>query len=100
MLLALGIIICVLLAGAVITSYWARRSYLNSAPSQHGSLVGVQGVAQSTFLEDGMVLVHGELWKAESRSGIIEKGASVEVVEMLPGLKVVVTRIEVKPGKE
>ena len=94
MVVALGVIVCLLLVGALVTLSWGEHSRSGDVHHSLGSLVGRHGVAQGTFVEDGMILIQGELWKAESRSGIIEKGCPVEVVEMLPGLRVVVKRVE------
>jgi membrane-bound ClpP family serine protease len=91
-IIVLIVVICLLLAGAYLTSCWGNTTHSVNDNFSHSTLIGMQGVAQNTFVEDGMILVNGELWKAESRQGIIEKGFSVEVVQMLPGL-----RLEVKP---
>jgi len=40
----------------------------------------------------GMVLVHGELWQAESLSGMINKGEKIRVKDM-KGFKLFVERV-------
>ncbi len=56
-------------------------------------LIGEIGIARTRLDPSGMVLVHGELWRAESLSGIIEEGEEVRVKEVL-GLKIKVERIK------
>ena len=42
-------------------------------------IVGEEGEALATLEPSGMVRVHGELWKAESVSGIISRGQKIKV---------------------
>ncbi len=56
-------------------------------------LIGEIGVAKTRLDPSGMVLVHGELWRAESLSGTIGEGEEVRVKEVL-GLKIKVEKIE------
>ncbi|MFN4286143.1 MAG: NfeD family protein [Lacibacter sp.] len=53
-----------------------RRQQVTGAEALPGST----GVAQESFTHTGMVLVQGELWKAETTGLPIEKGAAVRVV--------------------
>ena len=44
-----------------------------------GSMVGETGEALESFDTTGQVLVHGEIWKAETVAGKIEKGQAIRV---------------------
>ena len=56
------------------------------------ALVGEIGTANELLNPLGMVLVHGELWQAESVSGEIYKGEKIQVKEM-QGFKLFVERV-------
>src|SRR5207249_4693911 len=56
------------------------------------ALVGEIGTANELLKPLGMVLVHGELWQAESVSGEIYKGEKIQVKEMR-GFKLFVERV-------
>jgi membrane-bound serine protease (ClpP class) len=56
------------------------------------ALVGEQGTANELMNPAGMVLVHGELWQAESMSGDISKGEKIRVKDM-QGFKLFVEKI-------
>ena len=56
------------------------------------ALVGEIGTANELLKPLGMVLVHGELWQAESVSGEIYKGEKIQVKEM-QGFKLFVERV-------
>ena len=43
------------------------------------SMVGERGEALDSFETSGQVLVHGEIWRAESVGGKIEKGQAIRV---------------------
>jgi membrane-bound serine protease (ClpP class) len=45
------------------------------------ALLGETGVSLATLDPNGVVLLHGEIWKAVSSSGSIEKGARVRVID-------------------
>jgi membrane-bound ClpP family serine protease len=53
-------------------------------------MVGLEGIAEETFSQEGMVFVRGELWKATAERGIIQKGEKILVSEVMPGLKLLV----------
>jgi len=55
-------------------------------------MVGQQGIAQDTFTQEGVVFARGELWKATSDGGIIQKGDTVQVRHVRAGLVLVVSR--------
>ena len=56
------------------------------------ALVGEIGTANELLNPLGTVLVHGELWQAESVSGEIYKGEKIQVKEMR-GFKLFVERV-------
>jgi membrane-bound ClpP family serine protease len=57
-------------------------------------MVGLKGVAQETFVVQGTILVRGEIWKATSRQGIIQRGESVRVTAMSQGLLLEVEKVD------
>jgi len=57
-------------------------------------LVGLEGVAHTDILDDGMVLVHGEYWRAYSDEPV-KKGEKV-VVESVSGLRIKIRKEERK----
>ena len=57
-------------------------------------MVGQQGIAQDTFTQEGLVFARGELWKATSDGGIIQKGDTVQVRQVRAGLVLVVSRLQ------
>jgi membrane-bound serine protease (ClpP class) len=44
--------------------------------------IGETGIALDTLAPTGSVRVHGEIWQAESGSGVIEQGEKVQVISM------------------
>lgn len=56
------------------------QARLRPATTGREALVGKQGVVRLALDPEGMVMVHGELWKARSEEGLIEVGATVEVL--------------------
>ena len=61
------------------------------------SLLGLKAVVRTELHPEGKVFVSGELWKAVSESGTIEKGATVEITG-LEGLKLRVRAWEPRSG--
>ena len=57
-------------------------------------MVGQQGIAQDTFTQEGLVFARGELWKATSDGGIIQKDDTVQVRQVRAGLVLVVSRLQ------
>ncbi|MFN4896010.1 MAG: NfeD family protein [Pseudomonadota bacterium] len=74
----------------VISVYRWATAVSQDDPS---GMIGQQGVAQETFAREGLVLVRGELWRATSDGGIIEKGDTVLVHEIRSGLMLVVQKL-------
>ena len=77
----------VLAAGSI---YLAGRSYKKRPVSGAEGLIGQSGVVKTELNPDGKVLLHGEIWNAQS-SGKIDVGEKV-VVKSIEGLKVIVAR--------
>lgn len=88
MYLTIGILAVIAALGFVV---WR----VNNLPSQGDAagVLGLTGTAEETFTTTGTVLVRGELWRATSRKGIIERGDAVRVVRLLEGLTVEVERV-------
>jgi membrane-bound serine protease (ClpP class) len=57
------------------------------------SMMGETGEAKEELNPSGMILLNGELWQAESMSGIIQKGEKVRVKNM-QGFKLFVERVQ------
>ncbi len=57
------------------------------------ALVDEEGIADEILSPSGMVLIHGELWQAESLSGIINKGEKIHVKNM-QGFKLFVEKAD------
>ena len=57
------------------------------------ALVGAIGVAQELLAPSGQILVHGELWLAESGQDPITPGETVRV-RAVDGLKLLVDRVQ------
>lgn len=56
-------------------------------------LPGLRGKALQNFAESGKVQVNGEIWKAWTAEGLIEKGDLVEVVQLNEGLILEVKKV-------
>ena len=84
----LWVLLAVLLA-VVLLVVSVRRSL---SPCQRASerdlmdMVGLEGIAEETFSQEGTVFVRGELWRATSLRGIVQKGERVRVVDVRTGL--------------
>ncbi len=81
----------IIAVGALIVVAALRKQ--DGQPDSTG-MVGLEGVAQDTFSQEGVVFVRGELWRATARRGIVQRGERVRITEVLPGLLVVVERSE------
>jgi membrane-bound serine protease (ClpP class) len=82
------------LAFGAITTFLVRiawRAQRNKVMIGPEALVGAVGVAQQTIAPQGQVLVHGELWMAESDTPIAS-GESVRV-RAVEGLKLLVEKV-------
>ncbi|MGM0381296.1 MAG: NfeD family protein [bacterium] len=75
--IALAITVFALVAGSLAVSAWKKPAAVGE-----GTLVGRRGVVQKELNPEGMVHVHGELWRASSvDERQIEENEEVEVVE-------------------
>lgn len=80
--------------GALMLSvvYAVLRSYRRQVTTGAEGLIGKVGEVLDTVSSSGRVSLNGEIWKAYSSEGIIEKGSQVTVVKVGPGLSVQVKR--------
>ncbi|MDO8567280.1 MAG: NfeD family protein, partial [Dehalococcoidales bacterium] len=86
----------VLVAAMIILAAYSVFSYRMctealSRKEQVGNTIGSRGKVVHPLSPEGMVNIHGELWKARSMDGNIAKGEEVEVVSQ-EGLKLFVRR--------
>ncbi|MDO3376831.1 NfeD family protein [Geoalkalibacter halelectricus] len=77
----------------IVVIYFVTRTQRRPAFSGTEGMVGERGRADSPIAPEGRVFVHGELWTAVSSEHIAE-GEPIEVVGMLPGMKLEVRRIK------
>ncbi len=78
----------------VVFVLWLRRPKRVAPDDFQGifDLIGCIGTADETFTRTGTVQVKGEIWKATSREGIVQKGDHIRVVRLLDGLVLEVER--------
>jgi len=81
-------------AGVVLLVGLLYRPAGSAASDDPSGMLNQTGVAQGTFTQEGVVVVRGELWRATSDGGIIQKGDKVVVREVRPGLILVVSRVQ------
>jgi len=83
------------LAFGLITTFLVRiawRARQNKVQIGPEALVGAVGVAQQELAPRGQIIVHGELWLAESDAPVAP-GESVRV-RAVDGLKLLVERVQ------
>lgn len=82
--------LCTVLVVSVAVALWflPKSSVTGPVP------VGAEGRAVETFAREGFVLVRGELWRAHTHGGVIEKGDVVVVVGYNGSLAIEVVRKE------
>ncbi len=85
---AVGISLIFIFLVVLAVKAHSRRSVTGSE-----GLRGKIGTARTALQPEGKVFVHGELWNAEADQEIPE-GTKVKVVEVLPNLKIKVTKID------
>jgi membrane-bound serine protease (ClpP class) len=68
------------------------KAHLRKPTTGKEGLVGEIGIAQDDLKPNGMVLVEGELWSAESISGEIKKNEKIKVVKV-DGLSIKVEKV-------
>jgi membrane-bound serine protease (ClpP class) len=84
------------LAFGLITTFLVRiawRARQNKVMIGPDALVGTLGVAQEALAPRGQILVHGELWLAESQGAPVTAGESVRV-RGVDGLKLLVEPVQ------
>ncbi|HEY5272788.1 MAG TPA: NfeD family protein [Acidimicrobiales bacterium] len=74
----------VALTAGVGTIAWRglQTKHIPALPLAHERLIGATGIAVSDLDPDGIVRVRAEAWSASSLNGRIEKGATVQVIEV------------------
>lgn len=91
--LAVVIVPAVLVGLALVSvAYAVVRSQKRKVTTGREGMVGLIGQAAENISSSGRVFVNGEYWGAVCNSGIIEKGASVRVIAMKPGMILEVER--------
>lgn len=86
-----------LLSAAVLLLFVVLVWHTNRKAKIDGTaMIGLEGEARETFSSEGMVHVRGELWRATTPRGIVERGSAVRVVAMRPGLVLVVEKVPSK----
>lgn len=78
--------------------YLASKSAMLKVVTGAEGLIGALGIAHSELNPEGTVMVHGEIWNAES-DGKIEEGEQV-VIEKVEGLKVKVKKSDEPPPEK
>lgn len=67
------------------------RAHLRPITTGKEGMFRETGYAKSDIEKDGTVMMHGELWNAQSINGIIHKGEKVVIVK-IEGMKLTVKR--------
>jgi membrane-bound serine protease (ClpP class) len=91
----LVVILPVALAFAMILVflvYLVVRAHARPSLTGKEALIGEVGTAHTDLAPSGQVFVHGEIWAAESVDPV-RSGDRVQVVEVLPGLKIRVRKV-------
>lgn len=99
--LAVVVVPAVIVGVALVSvAYAVLRSQRRKVTTGREGMVGLIGQAVENISNSGRVFVNGEYWGAECSSGIIEKGASVKVIAMKPGMLLQVERVEDQPNQD
>jgi len=85
--IALLVLVCVLML--VVRSLGAQAGSFDVV-----GLVGSEAEAVETFSELGRVIVRGEIWRAVTKRGIVQRGDKVRVVAVESELTLVVERAQ------
>lgn len=86
-IMGVGIFITALFLSGIILFAW--RTKKRKVITGKEGIIGETGKAITDISEEGTVFLHGEYWKAKSKSGVIKKGSYVKVVEV-EGLTLIV----------
>jgi len=92
--LAIQTIIAVVIFSVVFFGWiigMAIRAHTKKVTTGKEGLLLETGIATSDLDLEGMIMIHGELWSAESTEGKINKGGKVKVVK-IEGMKLFVKR--------
>jgi membrane-bound serine protease (ClpP class) len=85
-------IVAFVLAIFVALLVWAAvRGQARRVTTGHEGMIGLTAIVKTPLTPKGMVMVEGELWKAELDSGTAERGEEL-VVQRVDNLKLYVTR--------
>ena len=90
---AVVVYLALLLLAAVVLLLGVRGFAAAGPPFDVVGLVGSEGEAVESFSESGRVVVRGEIWKAVTRRGIIQRGERVRIVAVEPELTLVVEKL-------
>jgi membrane-bound serine protease (ClpP class) len=92
---SLGFVIPVVLGFALIAVFLVTlvvRAHARRSSTGREGMAGERGTARTDLSPSGKVFVHGEIWDAEA-DGPVRAGESVEVLEVLGGLKLKVRKL-------
>lgn len=87
---SLGFVIPVVLGFALIAVFLVTlvvRAHARRSSTGREGMIGERGTARTDLAPSGKVFVHGEIWDAEAE-GPVRAGESIEVIEVLGGLKI------------
>jgi len=82
--------VIVVVVAVLILVVWVTNK---QGDQDSSDMIGLEGVASETFSAEGMIHIRGELWRATTDRGIIDKGTPVRVVASRPGLILVVEKV-------
>lgn len=87
---SLGFVIPVVLGFSLIVIFLVTlvvRAHARRSSTGREGMIGERGTARTDLAPSGKVFVHGEIWDAEAE-GPVRAGESIEVIEVLGGLKI------------
>ncbi|MCB0310149.1 MAG: nodulation protein NfeD [Bdellovibrionales bacterium] len=84
----------IFLGACMVMIVWSTaKAYRHKVTTGSEGLVGLSGRVTETVAERGKVFVNGEIWNAETASGVIEKGAEVRIKSIRSGMVLEVERV-------
>lgn len=75
----------------VIVVVLTVRAHFKAITTGKEGLLQETGIAKTDIIKDGMVMIHGELWTAETADDKINQGEKVRIVK-IDGMKLIVQR--------
>ena len=75
-------------------AYSALKSANKKEVTGEKALLGQISEAMTNFTSKGKVFVNGEVWSAELKQGLAEKGEKLRVIEVMDGLNLLVEKIK------